>query len=126
MTLLGKELLPILTPDMNTQPTLWLRVAQYGMAVALTLATYFLREHIAVSFGQRPLLILFMLPIIISALLGGLGSGLLATLTVGLCTALLIPPADSLAMAASYDILQWGMLLINGILVSLLSGSLHH
>jgi len=126
MTLLGKELLPILTPDMNTQPTLWLRVAQYGMAVALTLATCFLREHIAVSFGQRPLLILFMLPIIISALLGGLGSGLLATLTAGLCTALLIPPADSLAIAASYDILQWGMLLINGILVSLLSGSLHH
>ena len=101
------------------------RIVEYALAVALTVVMMFVRNSLAVSFGERPLLILFMFPVIVSALLGGLGPGLTATLTAAACTAYLIPPAHSFTIAASHDAVQWGMLIANGVLVSLLSASLH-
>jgi PAS domain S-box-containing protein len=97
------------------------RIAVYTLAVALTILMLFIRNRLSVSFGERPLLILFMFPVIISALLGGFGPGLAATLTAAACTAYLIPPAHSFAIAAGYDLFQWGMLIANGVLVSFLS-----
>lgn len=57
----------------------WPHWLVYAFAVGLTLVTLLLRMGIAIPFVQRPLLIMFMLPIIFSALLGGLGPGLLST-----------------------------------------------
>jgi len=45
----------------------------YLLAIVITLAMVPVRESIVSSIGNRPLLILFMLPIILSALFGGLG-----------------------------------------------------
>lgn len=112
------------TPPLNR----WRPWTCYGLALLLTLATLLLRQSVLVPFAERPLFILFMLPIIVSALLGGSGPGLTATLAATACTELiLMPPADSFAITASYDALQWGVLIMlaNGILVSLLSESLH-
>lgn len=98
------------------------RFALYALALLLPLAMLALRQTLPVSFGERPLLILFMFPIIISALLGGLGPGLLATAAVGGLTAyFLVPPVGSFAFATGHDLAQWGMLLANGVLVSLMS-----
>ncbi|RTL51353.1 MAG: PAS domain S-box protein [Rhodocyclaceae bacterium] len=98
----------------------------YGLAVALTAPMLFLREAIPVLSNDKPLLILFMLPILISALLGGLGPGLLATVvaTVG-TNYFLIPPFHSFSMMSGTDSLQWGTLIANGILVSVMSELLH-
>ena len=94
----------------------------YGFAVAATLAMLLVRDRIAVDFGDRPLLILFMFPIVLSALLGGLWPGLVATAVAALGLAYLaIPPVSSMRIGAGHDLLQWFSLIANGAAVSLLS-----
>jgi PAS domain S-box-containing protein len=98
----------------------------YALALALPAAMLAVRLALPVSFGERLLLILFMLPIIVVALAGGLRPGVLATLTSGVITAwYLVPPTGSFAIAAGQDLFQWLMLIVNGALVSLLAGYLH-
>ncbi len=99
----------------------------YGLAILITFATLFLRQALSDTFGGRPLLILFMFPIIISALLGGLGPGLMATLVAAACSKYFIfPPVGSFAFANQHDLIQWSMLILIGGLVSVMSESLHH
>lgn len=94
----------------------------YAFAVALTLAMLLVRDNLAVEFGERPLLILFMFPIILSALLGGLGPGLLSTAVAALGIVwFAIPPVGDFRIAAFHDLLQWGFLIVNGVVVSLFS-----
>jgi PAS domain S-box-containing protein len=101
------------------------RLAPYALAVLLPLAMLALRQAMPVSFEARTMLILFMFPIIVSALLGGLGPGLLATVASGgLTSYFLVPPVGRFAFAAGYDLVQWGLLLANGVLVSLMSHAL--
>lgn len=94
----------------------------YFFAVAVTLSMVVVRERIVVEFDNRPLLILFMFPIIFSALLGGLGPGLVSTATAALGVSYVaIPPVGSFRIAAGIDLLQWGFLIANGVAVSVLS-----
>lgn len=97
----------------------------YLFASLITLAMLLVRQNIAVNFESRPLLILFMLPIVLSAVIGGLGPGLLSTLiaAIGL-KYLAIPQLHSVSFAASYDLIQWLILIANGIVVSLISETL--
>jgi len=97
----------------------------YSFAVAATAIMLAVRLGITVNFGERPLLILFMLPIILSAVLGGLGPGLVSTLLSGISAAYFMPPAGRFAIALPYDIFQWCLLLVDGVLVSFLSEQLH-
>lgn len=98
---------------------LWLT---YSFALAITLLTVVVRDGFAAGFGEQSLLILFMFPIILSALLGGLGPGLVATAVATLGVAYTaIPPVGSFRIAAGYDMLQWGFLIANGIAVSVFS-----
>ena len=52
----------------------------YLLATALPLMTLLVRNDLAPLFDERPLMILFMLPILLSAIVGGLGPGMFATL----------------------------------------------
>lgn len=52
----------------------------YVFAIAVTTAMLLVRMAIAVPFAGRPLLIILMFPIVLSALLGGLGPGLYLSL----------------------------------------------
>lgn len=98
-------------------PWLW-----YGFALILTLVTLLVREGIAAEFENRPLLILFMFPIILSALLGGLGPGLFSTAVAALGVDYsAFPPFHSFRIAATHDLIQWLFLFVNGVSVSLLS-----
>ncbi len=100
-------------------------IMHYGLAIALTIAVFIVREHLSVSYSQGPLLILFMFPIICSALIGGLGPGLFATALAGLGTLYFnIPPTGSFLVSSAADLVHWSMLIVNGILVSLLSRAL--
>lgn len=94
----------------------------YAFALIITLAMLLVREGIAAEFQSRPLLILFMFPIVLSALLGGLGPGMLSTTVAATGLAYLaIPPIHSFRITAYYDLIQWLFLIINGVSVSLLS-----
>ena len=96
----------------------------YGLALVLPCLMLAIRWQLGVEFGQRPLLILFMPAIIVVAMAGGLGPGLMATLWTGLLTAhFLIPPTGQWLIGQPHDSFQWAMLMFSGILVSILAGS---
>ena len=107
-------------------PDRWPRWLVYVFAIAAVAVTVFLRLTIGEIFSQRPLLILFVLPILMSAYLGGLGPGLLATLAAAFGVIfLLIPPAYSFAIDKSADLIQWLMLIVSGVCISVLTEAPH-
>jgi K+-sensing histidine kinase KdpD len=102
------------------------RWAAYLFAVAVSVGMLFLRQGIAVSFGERPMLILFIPPIILSSVLGGLGPGLVATAISAFgINYFAIPPVHSLRIEKEHDLFQWCMLIASGLLSSYLSELLH-
>jgi len=63
-----------------------------------------------------------MLPILLSALLGGLGPGLLATFLASIGTDyFLIQPLHSLKISDKYDLIQWSTLIFSGLILSIFS-----
>jgi len=95
-------------------------------AVAVPLATLLVRKAMGVEFGERPLLILFMFPIMLSAYIGGLVPGLISTfLSAALTDYFLIPPLYSFTISRSVDIGQWFMMIMNGVCISILTEALH-
>lgn len=100
----------------------WPRWALYAFAVAVSVATLLIRVQIAAEFENRPLFIILIFPVILSAVLGGLGPGLLATLMVAVGIAFFSnSPATSFDQIARYELIQWGFLIVNGTLVSFLA-----
>ena len=68
---------------------------------------------------------LFMLPIVLSALAGGIGPGLVATLVAALGVDLLTSTPGGVLFDDPQDFVSWALLVGNGALVSILSGALH-
>ncbi len=105
---------------------LWRRLGAHILAVLAPLAMLLVRQALPVSFGARPLLILFMPAILLPAMLGGLLPGLLATAASAAATAyFLVPPVGHFAIAQGHDLFQWGMLVLSGVMASLLAEFLH-
>jgi hypothetical protein len=101
-------------------------LARYGIAAVSVALAFLVRWSLGLSFGDRPLLILFVVPILLSAYLRGLGLGLLATVLVGAGTEyLLIPPTWSFAIERGVDAIQWLVLCVVGVLASILAEALH-
>ena len=93
----------------------------YGLAVVATLATVYLRTLLAPWIGDRPGVILFVLPMVLSAFFGGLGPGLLSAALAGVLSAyFFIAPARSFAFERPADFAQWLILPLSGVLISLL------
>jgi PAS domain S-box-containing protein len=93
----------------------------YVFAILLTLAALLLRMALTPWVGDRPLLIIFFLPIFISAYVGGLGPGLAATALVALVTDWFVfPPYNSLWFERPFDFAQWLFMILEGVLVSVL------
>ena len=98
----------------------------YLFSIAVTLFTLWVRTQMLVTYEKRTLMLLFMLPIIISAYLGGFWAGMLSTLTTAICVFyFVIPPVGSFEFSQPYDLLQFSVLLISGVLISVLNESLH-
>jgi diguanylate cyclase (GGDEF)-like protein/PAS domain S-box-containing protein len=103
-------------------PKQYPRWLMYVFAVVLPVITLLVRQSLNVGGGDRLMLILFMLPIILSALLGGLGPGLLSTVVAALgVDYFFISPTRSLRIAANLDLFQWFFLVLNGVAISVLS-----
>ncbi|MEO8019976.1 MAG: PAS domain S-box protein [Pseudomonadota bacterium] len=91
----------------------------------LTIAVLLVRLALTPWVGDRPLLIIFFIPILISAYYGGLGPGLLATAMVGLVTDFyVLPPFGSPWFDKPLDFAQWLFMLLEGVLISVLFADL--
>ncbi len=95
----------------------------YAIAAVLVFSMLWLRLSLPVEISDRPMMIVMLFPIVLSALIGGFGPGLLATLLATVCSGFAIGEKIWLPPLQSYLLLQWFFLLINGVAVSLLS---HH
>ncbi len=94
----------------------------HALALILVGTMLVVRTHMGGVLQPHPLLIMFMLPIMVSALVGGLGPGLLATATAALGTKLLVLyPLYSLHFADLRESIQWLLLIVNGAVASVLS-----
>ncbi|GAB5606125.1 EAL domain-containing protein [Sideroxyarcus sp. TK5] len=104
----------------------WPRWQLYAFAATITVVSLMVRNSIAPAFDERPLLLVQMLPILLSAALGGLGPGLFATALSALgLTYFAIPPLNSFAIGGMIDLVHMFFLVLNGALVSALSHMLH-
>jgi two-component system, LuxR family, sensor kinase FixL len=111
----------VLSPFSNPDRRLW----AYPLAVALVLLTLWIRLHIDLPF-YGPVLIIFTMPIILSAYWGGIGPGLLAT-AVSFFSAsyYLLPPVGSFAVASNAQVLQQVFLAGAGIVIGVICEKLH-
>jgi PAS domain S-box-containing protein len=95
---------------------------RYAVAVSLTAAAFAVRWPMG-SLADRPILTLFCIPILLSALLGGAGPGLLVTFLVALgTTRLVLPRQYGLDLSRPRDLVTWLLLCLFGILASVLPG----
>lgn len=102
------------------------RARVYALAVLATVVTLAVRLTFKEWFADRPVLIFFLIPIILSAYLGGLGPGMVSTLLSAFSTNyFLIPPVGSFRFERFVDFSQWMLLIAAGALISLLNERLH-
>ncbi|MBF0480432.1 MAG: DUF4118 domain-containing protein [Desulfovibrionaceae bacterium] len=93
----------------------------YVIATAAVAGTLLARLSLGHAPGDPPTLVLFIIPIVLSSYIGGLGPGLLATAISGLASAyFLLPPFYSFAIADPKNKIQLYGLLLAGTLVSML------
>lgn len=94
----------------------------YSFAVVVTLLMLIVRLNIGVESDHRPLMSLFFVPILLSALLGGFGPGMLSTVLSAMGTNyLILEPQLSFKISDSHDLLQWSTLIFCGLMVSVFS-----
>ena len=102
------------------------RVFAYGFAVVVTVLTLVARLSFSPWVNDRPLLVIFFLPILFSAYIGGLGPGLVATFITAISSEYyLMPPAHSFSFAKPMDFLQWLIFIAGGVVASFLNEALH-
>ncbi len=102
------------------------RWVAYAVSLVITSATLILRLGLGFRVGDHPALILFLIPVMLSAYIGGLGPGLVSTAIAALgADYYLLPPAHSLFIASASDSAQWAALILVGTLISILMESLH-
>lgn len=100
--------------------------ARYAIALLAPAVVVSLRLMAGFAEGDPPMAILFVLPILISAMLGGAGPGMVATLESALCISyFLMPPLHSFAIGRPINQVHVAVLLGVGVAVTLLVSALH-
>ncbi len=99
-------------------------LVMYAFAAGITLTVLLIRFSLPASDAEHPVLLMLTLPIVLSALLGGRGPGLLSTGLAVLIGAWVLPPTGSLLVAGVYDQVRLALLAVNGGLLSVLAGAL--
>lgn len=96
------------------------------LGCTLVIATLLLRLWLGFHLGDQPVLILYVIPILLGAYLGGFRAGMAATVFAAFLTNyLLLPPIYTLAISKPVNIVQWITLWVIGIILSLLLEKLH-
>jgi len=105
----------------------WLapRWRAYAAALVLTLVALGLQFVLASTLQNRPFLIIFLLPVVVSAYLGGLWPGLFATLLSSVITAwFVVPLVQSFSFSTPEHLAHWLFLVLLGVLISVLFSDL--
>jgi PAS domain S-box-containing protein len=98
----------------------------YGLAVVATAATLGVRLALDAPLGGQPTLVMFTLPIMISAYAGGLRGGLLATALSYLgASYYLLAPIHSLRIASGVEHWHIFFVALSGVVISALNEALH-
>jgi two-component system cell cycle sensor histidine kinase/response regulator CckA len=98
----------------------------YGLAVAATVGTVLLRLAMGgVGEGREAAEFLFIIPIMLSAYVGGMGPGFVATALAAVSVDYFLVAPHSFSLNADLQSLELATLVLSGILVSLLSEGLH-
>jgi signal transduction histidine kinase len=97
----------------------------YMVASVSTATTMILLLRLDAWTFNRPTLIILVIPIILSAYVGGAGPGLLSTFLAAASTYLLATPTDIPEYLMSFEFVQWVTLIVAGVLISLLNEALH-
>lgn len=100
----------------TTQHARW---SIYALAIGITVGALALRMVATPWVENRPVLILFVLPMLLSAYFGGLGPGLASTAVVAVGSGTLLLGFKAL------DVIQWLLLVGSGVMASVLIGQLH-
>lgn len=100
-------------------------LSRYGMAVLASSLALLVRFLLVPVLGNEASLLLFIMPVILSAGYGGLGPGLLATgLSALIGTYFFVMPLLSLSVAESADVARIVIFLIEGVVISWFSAAL--
>ncbi len=95
-------------------------------AVAITAATFGLRYALSGQLAGQPTLVIFTVPIMVSAYLGGLRAGLISTVVAYLgASYFLLPPLHSFAIASGAERWQQLFIVLAGVVISALNEALH-
>ena len=98
----------------------------YAFAVVATASTLGLRLILHSQLGGQPTLVIFTVPIMLSAYLGGLRGGLFATaLTYLAASYYLLPPINSFLVASGAERWQQFFLGLAGVVISFVNEALH-
>ena len=104
----------------------WPRGPALLFAFVLAMATLSLRGVLPIAFGQRPLMILMLVPVIVAAYAGGFWPGVLATAIVATGGMyFFMPPVMGFGFRSSVELLQWTILVLTGLLISAVLDDLH-
>ncbi len=115
----------MVTDDLTTAASPVPRWRYYVIAFVLVAVTLMIRIGMRTWDGGLPLLTVFVFPIVISAYLGGLGPGLLATaLAAAAVDYFFLVPLNSFAFATPTVFMQWLIFVLVGVLVSVLLGEI--
>jgi PAS domain S-box-containing protein len=99
----------------------WPRWRGYVLAVVLSAAVLLVRVLVEPWMGHQPFQLLFLMPVILTAYLGGLRPGLVATALAGVSAKFwAFPPYYSIGFAIPVDVAHWLSLLLVGVLISVL------
>ena len=98
----------------------------YVAAFAATIATLGIRLAMNTTLGGRPTLVIFTIPIMLSAYIGGLGPGLVATALSYLAASYyLLPQIHSFSVISPVDRWQQAFVVLAGVVISVLNEVLH-
>ena len=99
----------------------WPRWRAYVLAVAVTAAVLLMRVLAEPWMGHRPFLLVFLIPVILAAYMGGLRPGVFATALSGVTTKLWVfPPFNRAWFDDTLDFAHWLFLILVGVLISML------
>ena len=120
-----REIATRLAPDSGGSDgrMLWLA---HGLAVVITVTLLILIQALGPEATNNPPVIVFLIPIIFSAYLGGLIPGLVSTaLNTSMVVYFVLPPVRVLSVSSPADNIKWITLALTGALISVMSEALH-
>lgn len=103
------------------------RAVAYAVPVVVTMFALMLRHFLAPILGESAPLLVFIVPIILSAWYGGFGPGIVATFVAAMVgTYFFVPPRFSLILPTIAEVMHVTLFVCQGVLISMLLQSLHN